>query len=106
MSTVEVIQRTQQIIVSPADGSISVINAGPPGPPGPAGPAGLSGGSYTHTQSAASSTWIILHNLGFKPSINTFNSYNEEVEGDVQHDSNNQLTITFAYQVSGFALLS
>lgn len=41
MSTVEVIQRTQQIIVSPADNSVTVVNAGPVGPKGTTGDTGI-----------------------------------------------------------------
>lgn len=34
---INVVSRTQQIIVEPAFGSVAVINAGPPGPGGPTG---------------------------------------------------------------------
>lgn len=34
---VNVISRTQQILVEPTTGAVSVINAGPPGPPGGSG---------------------------------------------------------------------
>lgn len=36
-SEINVIQRTQNIIVEPSSGSVSVINAGPVGPGGPVG---------------------------------------------------------------------
>jgi hypothetical protein len=36
-SEINVIQRTQNIIVEPSSGSVSVINAGPAGPGGPTG---------------------------------------------------------------------
>jgi len=36
---VNVIQRTQLIIVEPSSGSVAIINAGPQGPAGPVGPA-------------------------------------------------------------------
>jgi hypothetical protein len=39
-SEINVIQRTQNIIVEPSSGSVSVINAGPAGPSGPQGPGG------------------------------------------------------------------
>jgi hypothetical protein len=41
MSTVELIQRTQQIIVSPADNSVTIVSAGPVGPMGATGPTGI-----------------------------------------------------------------
>jgi hypothetical protein len=42
--------------------------AGPPGPEGPPGPAGASSTGYTHTEAAPTETWIIVHNLGYRPS--------------------------------------
>lgn len=41
MTTLEVLQRTQQIIVSPADNSVTVVNAGPVGPIGATGATGI-----------------------------------------------------------------
>lgn len=79
---------------------------GPAGPVGPAGPAGAVGGSYTHTQGTASTLWVINHNLGYKPAVTALDSYGSEIEGDTQHISTSQCTITFAYSVSGTALLS
>jgi hypothetical protein len=35
---INVLQRTQLIIVEPVYGTVSIINAGPPGPPGPSNP--------------------------------------------------------------------
>jgi hypothetical protein len=41
MSTeVNVIARTQLIVIDPVSNAVSIINSGPPGPPGPQGPAG------------------------------------------------------------------
>jgi hypothetical protein len=40
MSEINVVSRTQRIIVDPASSSVSVINAGPQGPGGPAGAPG------------------------------------------------------------------
>lgn len=37
MSDINVIQRTQRIVVNMANGTVSVINAGPQGPAGPTG---------------------------------------------------------------------
>lgn len=42
------------------------------------------------------SSVVVNHNLGKKPSVSVTNSANEEVEGDVVHNSINQLTITFS----------
>ena len=44
--------------------------------------AGLGGASqtYTHTQSTASATWTINHNLGFRPSIELFDAGGQEFD--------------------------
>jgi hypothetical protein len=85
---------------------------GPTGPTGATGPGGLVAGdipalvSYTHNQSAASTTWTITHSLGFKPNVTVFDSGESMVEGSVTHTSINQLTITFSASISGRAHLS
>lgn len=43
MSTVQIVQKTQQITVDPATQAISIVNAGPVGPQGAQGPQGLPG---------------------------------------------------------------
>lgn len=85
---------------------------GPTGPIGPTGPGGVNASdipglvSYTHTQSAASTSWTIAHNLNFKPNVTVFDSADSMVEGSVTHTSNTTLTITFSAAISGRAHLS
>ena len=85
---------------------------GPTGATGPAGPAGITAGqipalvSYTHNQSATSTTWTITHNLNFKPNVTVFDSAESMVEGSVTHTSNTTLSITFSAAISGRAHLS
>lgn len=83
---------------------------GPEGPQGEQGPPGSGGDvgdwSYYHTQGAASSSWVISHSLGFRPNATVFTSAHQMVEGDVVHDSENQLTITFSSAFSGYATLA
>lgn len=62
--------------------------------------------SYTHTQSATSAQWVVTHNLGFKPNVTVFNSAGDIVEGDIIHNSINQLTLQFSTTMSGTAQLS
>ena len=62
--------------------------------------------SYTHTQGQTSSTWEIEHNLGFYPSVNVFMSSGDVVEGAIEHQDTNTLTITFSVAISGTAYLS
>jgi hypothetical protein len=85
---------------------------GPTGPTGPTGPGGISAGdipalvSYTHNQSAVSTTWTVTHGLNFKPNVTIFDSAETMVEGSVTHTSNTALTITFSAAISGKAHLS
>lgn len=84
-------------------------NDGLQGPQGPAGPMGLPGTSgitfYEHTQAIAASTWLINHNLGYRPNVQTFDSGSVEIEGNIVNSSVNQTIIYFNIPVSGFARL-
>lgn len=98
--------------------SVTIAYGGPQGVQGPTGPTGATGAagisssdipalvSYTHTQSAASSTWTITHNLNFRPSVNVFDSAGTMVEGAVTHTNANSLTVVFSATISGTAHLS
>lgn len=73
------------------------------------GPMGESGGGaqpYEHNQATPSSFWTVTHNLGKRPSVSVFTSANDEVEGDVEHLSNTQLTIAFSAPFAGVAYLN
>lgn len=83
--------------------------------PGPQGPGGVDGVqaedvvslvAYTHTQSAATSTWTVIHNLNFYPNVTVFDSGDSQVEGSVTHIDETRLTITFSSGISGKAHLS
>ena len=65
---------------------------------------GLSGG-FTHTQSSASATWTINHNLGYKPSVDLFSVGGVEIVGTVTHISDNQVVADFVTSIAGFARL-
>jgi hypothetical protein len=66
---------------------------------------GGSGGDlgYTHTQSQAQTVWTVQHNLGKYPSVTVVDSAGTVVEGDIHHDSLNQVTLTFSAAFSGSA---
>lgn len=64
------------------------------------------GAAYVHTQSVALGTWIINHNLGYRPSVEVFNSASQEVDADVQNPTINQTLILFTMPISGFARLT
>lgn len=80
---------------------MGVVSAEAPQPPVPG-----AGGSFTYTQTTPSATWVIVHNLGFYPNVTITDSAGDEVEGDVQYDSVNQVTLSFASAFSGVAHLS
>ena len=65
-----------------------------------------SGGAYTHTQASPSTDWTITHNLGFNPNITIIDAALNNIEGDIQYNSINELTITFSVAVYGTAYLS
>ena len=91
---------------------------GPLGPTGPTGPTGpgvtsqeileviVPAVSYSHVQNAVSDTWTIIHNLKFLPNVTAFDSSGNQVEGNVVHQTVNQLTIEFSVAISGNAVLS
>ncbi len=62
--------------------------------------------SYEHVQAADNSVWTVTHNLGFYPSVTVFMSSGDVVEGAIEHQDTNNLTITFSVAISGTAYLS
>ena len=86
---------------------------GVPGQRGPQGPKGDKGDpgvtqtiAFTYTQNAVSSTWSIIHNLGFYPNVATVDSAGTSIEGTVDYTSLNSVTVTFGLATSGKAYLS
>ena len=61
---------------------------------------------YTHTQSVASASWTITHNLNKYPSVTVVDSAGSVVVGDVQYLSLNDVVITFSGPFSGTAYLN
>lgn len=62
---------------------------------------------YRHVQGAASATWVVAHNLGYRPGgIEVIDSGNNRHEADITHDSANQVTLSFVASFSGEAYLS
>lgn len=101
---VEVIARTQRIEVDMATQYVSVVNAGPQGPPGAGG--GVTN-SFFYTQVAPASSWVINHNLGFRPNVSV-----EEAGTGLQlmcaeiHHSVTQVELQFNIPRAGTARLS
>jgi hypothetical protein len=57
---INVISRTQSIIVEPVSGSVSIINEGPMGPTGPTGPQGIQGVKGDPGVGGAVAPWGII----------------------------------------------
>ena len=68
--------------------------------------AGPSHATYTHTQSSASATWTINHNLNCFPSVTIVDSAGSVVIGDVSYTNANTLVVTFVAAFGGKAYLN
>lgn len=64
------------------------------------------GGTYTHVQDSASSTWVINHNLDYYPNVEIVNSAGVAVVGDYQFVNPNVVIATFTNPFAGKAYLS
>lgn len=105
-----IIERSQRMLVIERSSAALSIQKGDgrqlviqrDGVPGKDGGAG--GTSYQHTQSAASASWTVNHNLGRWPSaVSVLSAGSVEVEADVIHVSINQLIVNFAAPFAGLA---
>lgn len=61
---------------------------------------------YVHTQASVSSTWSITHALGGRPSVTVVDSSGTVVIGDINYNSDTQVTISFTSPFSGYAYLT
>lgn len=61
---------------------------------------------HVHTQSSASTTWNITHNLKFYPNVTIVDSGENYVVGDVQYIDWNNVVLTFTHSFAGKAYLS
>lgn len=95
--------RSTQAIAQLADVRPRVLQAGFVGPRGLPGPAGAAGATYTHTQAAASTTWTINHNLGFRPAIALLTDGGAVIEAEIGHTSVNTAVVTLSQPLAGTA---
>lgn len=62
---------------------------------------------YVHPQAIASLTWIVNHNLNVFPSVTVVDAGNNQViPNNIQYNSSNQITITFAVPSIGQAFIN
>lgn len=98
-NTVTVTENGSSTVVTvPVTSTVTAITQGPQGPAG--------SGAYIHTQSAASTTWTINHNMGFRPSVELLDSGSQEIDGEVSHPSINQTVVTLNPASAGLARLT
>ena len=62
--------------------------------------------AFEHIQGAASNSWVIPHNLGFKPNVTVVDSAGTIYEGEISYTNLNSLTVSFSAAFSGKAYLS
>jgi hypothetical protein len=80
---------------------LSVAQQGPPGPPGVSANA-----FFHHAQPAASDTWTVNHNLGFRPAVSLLSDGGKEMWAEVIHTGVNQFIAYFDAPTSGIAICS
>lgn len=61
---------------------------------------------HVHTQGQASTTWVVTHTLGGKPSVTIVDSADTVVVGEVTYNSNSEVEVNFTSAFSGFAYLT
>lgn len=79
---------------------------GATGPQGPTGPAGPSGTYFLFEQQTDSASWVVNHNLGYRPAVTVQDYGKITIEGDINYINANSLNITFSQAISGYAYLS
>jgi hypothetical protein len=97
-------EQEESSILQEVVSEVVIVSAAEQGPPGPAGVS--SNASFSHTQSAASDTWTVNHNLGFRPAASILSVGGKEMWAEVIHTSNNQFLAYFDAPVAGVAICS
>lgn len=62
--------------------------------------------NYLHSQTVASDTWVIVHNLNKYPAVSVIDSAGNEVVGEVIYNDANQVTLKFKGGFKGTATLN
>lgn len=87
-------------IVIPRD-DVTLIEVGIQGPAGPQGIPGSGGDKHYEQTFVTASSVTVTHNLGKFPAVSVLDSADDEVIGDVQHITINQLIVVFSAPFSG-----
>ena len=108
-NNVTVVEKTNTVTVASKGTQGPKGDAGASGAPGAAGqqgPAGTSGGFFAFEQQSNSTSWTIVHNLGYRPAITIQDYFKNTIEGDINHLDTSTVGLSFADAVSGYAYLS
>ena len=62
--------------------------------------------NFVYTQNVASNTWVVTHNLNKFPSVSVVDSANTLVNGQVEYNSINEVTISFRAAFTGKAFFN
>lgn len=63
--------------------------------------------SYVHTQSVASDSWVVEHNLNKKPSVTVVDSADNVINpNEIVYNSTNVITVSFLSSFGGKAYLN
>lgn len=62
--------------------------------------------NFVYTQNVASATWVVTHNLNKFPSVSVVDSANTLVNGQVEYNSINEVTISFRAAFTGKAFFN
>lgn len=81
---------------------VTVAAKGIQGAPG----VGEATAAYVHEQTTPSGTWVVMHNLGYRPNVTVIDQVGDEVEGQIAHLSSTELRLTFSAALAGAAYLS
>ena len=82
-----------------------LLTEGEQGPVGPRGADGPLNSGFNWAQSLSSTSWVIPHNLSYKPAVTTLTVGGVAMLGSVTHISNNVIQIDFNSPVAGTAHL-
>jgi hypothetical protein len=82
------------------------VGQGPSGPKGDKGDTGQAGTTHEHYQTTASSTWVVNHNLGFRPAVTILSVGGTQMLAEVIHASLNQVLVYFDEPMTGLAVCS
>lgn len=88
------------VVTVPVTSTVTAITAGPQGAQGPVG------AGFDFNQAISAATWTINHNLGYKPSVDVYDSGSQQIQAEVSHTSVNQTVILLTAPIAGFARLT